>query len=241
MTIDRAADYVAGIRAFAGKADYFAINVSSPKHAEPARPAEARSPGRSPRPRAGRPRRRGRGWRPQAGPAEDRARPVAGRPRRDRRGWRAPGAKRRRHDRLEHHDHPARARSAMTAPASRPAACRDDRCSTSRPACSRQPFCGSNGSSRWSASAAWTARRRPGTKIEAGATLVQLYSALVFQGPGWSPRSSGACAENRWGCCRDHSRDESPRLGQGSIPDVGLPIRHRYRQDRHPNRRRGER
>ena len=62
---DRAADYVTGIKAFAGLASYFTVNVSSPKHARPARsagecrPCRISSPGSSrratkqPRPSAG--------------------------------------------------------------------------------------------------------------------------------------------------------------------------------------------
>ena len=99
---DRAADYVAGIQAFADKADYFTINVSSPNTPnlrdlqKPealddllARVLDARD---------------AQGARPQAHTAENCAGPVACRSRRHR--PRRTRSQDRRDDRLQHHHHP---------------------------------------------------------------------------------------------------------------------------------------
>ncbi len=193
---DRIADYVQLIERFAAVASYVTVNISSPntpglRNMQQAavlddllaRVIDARE-------------RVAPQGRTDAGAAQDRARSFAARSRRCRRHRAL--APRRRHDRRQHHGGAAAAFARrrkgergrrLVGPA---AACR------SPTACWPKPMCGSKACSRWSAPAASIPAPARLAKIRAGASLVQVYSGLVFRGLGlvaeikrrFSPRSN---------------------------------------------------
>ena len=211
-------DYPALVAAVAPHADYVVINVSSPNTPglrDLQGEAQLRAILRAVAARV-----------PERPPllvkiAPDLADAGAGGPGRDLcRGGRA-GA-----DRLQHHDLPP-ARAAFAASPARPAACRGRRCSGCRPPCWRVP-------------SGWRAGRlvligvggvatgaQALAKIRAGASLVQLYTALRLCRSGADP---AAQARTRCRAARRRLRQRAGRGGQAT-PNVwqnaadGTPVR----------------
>ena len=180
---DRAADYAAGVRLFADVASLFHDQRLLAQHAGPARPAGAGRARRSAGARSGGARRElvaaGKPRRPivvKLAPdiAEDDLEPIV-------RVLVARGV-----DGIAVSNTTLARNGRERCPAMRrrPAACPARRCSTARPSCwractllteGRIPLIGIGGIDSGAAAIA---------KIEAGATLLQLYTGLVFHGPG---------------------------------------------------------
>jgi dihydroorotate dehydrogenase len=178
---DRIADYVTGLRRFYTLASYFTINISSP-NTPGLRDLQGREQLADLLSRIGEARAdRGRG--PQArraGVAEDRARHHRERARRHRR--RGSGQEPRRDDRLQHDavagrpHHPIRARRAGL---------------SGQPLFERSTIVLAKTRERLGAAEDADRRRRRRfsaetalAKIEAGADLVQLYTGMIYRGPG---------------------------------------------------------
>ena len=189
---ERAADdYLACLRAVYAHAHYVTVNISLAEHQGPARPA-------------GRGRARRAAARAQARAARARADSTAGTCRsrsRSRRTSPTPpiaaiarllvAARDRRRDRDQHDDRARRASTACRTP-TKPAACparRFERVRRRWFACWRRR---STARCRSSASAASLSGATRSEKIDAGATLVQIYTGLIYRGPASSPNARGA-------------------------------------------------
>ena len=189
---DRAADYVAGIEAFADVASYFTVNISSPNtpglrdlqqaaalddllarvlDARDAMPPNRAAP---------------------AGAAEDRAGSGAGRSRRCR--ARRPRARRRRHDRLQHHD-VAAGFLARRQRAARPAAFPARRCSRSSTRMLAQTFVRVEGQFPLVGVGGVDRRKRPGPRSKPA----RPWSSFI---PRWSMKASASSRASRRGWSR---------------------------------------
>ncbi len=231
------ADYGRSARLLAPYADYLVVNVSSPntpglRNLQAVETPRAAAGARAPHRRRGDPGRPGQRGAAGAAAGQDRARPL--RRRRARRRRPRPRLRAGRRDRHQHHDLPRR-----PAHGRRPGGVRRRRRALRRaarralprraPAAARP---GRGATSAWSASAASPAVADARARLDAGATLLQGYTAFVYEGPLWPQPPGPGPARREAGARRRRAavgqagrRLPPPHAGRAGHPGA-VPARH---------------